>query len=157
MFFIFILCVIVATACLPLIIGLLGRKRGSAYPQSYNWLPAAAALLFLASYFIPDIHISNETDTFQQHFVGGGLYAACLFIYFQRLLRWNDSFVTGFVQLFAWVSALGVANELFEFALTKLDIVYIDTHDTAWDLVANTCGALIGYSIFLCVRLAKKS
>lgn len=149
MFKIFLACMIASTACLPLIVMLVARQTGSKLQSSYNWLPSIAALLFLVSYFIPDIHISRETDTFQQHFVGGGLYSACLFIYLQRLLRWSASLASGLAQLFAWVSALGAANELFEFAVTKLNLVYIDTHDTSWDIVANTCGAFAGYIIFL--------
>lgn len=157
MFLIFIACTIIGTACLPLIIMGISRKQTGKHLGSYSWLPLLAAALFLVSYYIPTIHISNETDTFQQHFVGGGMYTACLFIYFQKLLRWNASFLVGLAGLFAWVSALGVANELFEFALVKLNITNIDIRDTSWDLFANTCGALAGYILFLSIKkLVKK-
>jgi hypothetical protein len=117
--------------------------------QSYGWLPALAAFLFIFAFLLPNIHISSETNTFQQHFVGGGIYTACLYIYFKKLLGWKLPLLASFVVLFAWASAFGVANELLEFTLNKLNLAQIGTGDTDWDLLANTLGALTGYVVLL--------
>jgi fucose 4-O-acetylase-like acetyltransferase len=52
-------------------------------------------------------------------------------------------------------SGLGVANELFEFALTKMHIMRLTPTDAWWDLAANTTGVFsfwLLYSIFKIVR-----
>lgn len=143
------------TACLPLLV----EQSRKFLPQvtihdSYNWLPALAAILFVIAFFIPDIHISKETTTFQQHLVGGGIYCALLYLYFQKLLGWKTNWVVSVLLLFAWTSTFGVANELLEFTLTKLNIAQIGTGDTDWDLLANTLGSLLSYGAFLaCMRI----
>lgn len=145
-----ILLITLLTALLPLMV-----RQVTVYipsfkaKKSHNWLPLAAAFLFITAWFLPDIHISNETTTFQQHFVGGGAYAACLYVYAKKLFDWKLSIIPSLIILFAWVSALGVANELLEFALTKLGLAQIGTNDTDWDLLANTLGAVTGYLLLL--------
>src|SRR5438067_1066129 len=86
------------------------------------WLPLLAAVLYFSAGFLPDIHISQETNSFQEHFVGGGLYTTVLFVYFSRLIRWQPRWLVALAALFAWTAALGVLNELVEFALVKLHI-----------------------------------
>jgi hypothetical protein len=108
--------------------------------------------LFIIAFFIPDISISSETTTFQQHFVGGGLYVACLYVYVKQLLGWKLPLRASILALFAWVAAFGVANELIEFTLTKLQLAQINTVDADWDLLANTLGAFVGYGLLLLVR-----
>jgi hypothetical protein len=145
-----ILLIVIVTACIPLLIKPLGKLLPDLkMQQSYSWLPALAAVLFVTAFFIPDIHISKETTTFQQHFVGGGIYCTLLFIYFQRLLGWSTNWAVSILLLLAWTSAIGVANELLEFTLTKLFHTHIATSDTDWDLLANTLGALSSYIIIL--------
>lgn len=112
-----------------------------------SWLPMVAGILFAVAFFLPDVHISKETTTFQQHFVGGGMYSACLFAYFKQAFNWRHSWIGLLIFLFAWTSALGVANELLEFSITKLQLTGIDTTDADWDLLANTLGAFFGYAI----------
>lgn len=111
------------------------------------WLPILAGILMIVSTQLPDVHISTETDTFQQHFVGGGLYTTCLYLYAKQLFRWRLHWLLELVVLFAWVSAFGVANKLVEFALLKLGLVSIDTADAYWDLLANTLGGFVGYAL----------
>lgn len=114
-----------------------------------NWLPVLAGLLFCIAGWLPDIHISHQTTTFQEHFVGGGLYCALLFVYLKRAFGWKRSRVASFVALYAFTCALGVANELFEFVVTQLNITHIDITDTSWDLAANTLGAVVGYVLLV--------
>lgn len=112
-------------------------------------LPVVAGILFIISFFLPDIGWFSQTDSFQQHFVGGGMYAALLFFYFRQALGlrhyvlWQD-----FVLLFAWVSSLGVLSELAELTLVYLGAIHINLADTSWDLLANTLGGLLVYTIY---------
>lgn len=148
LFLLSILLLSAVTGFLPLIV-----RRGARffpaiklYPAS-AWLPYAAGLLMLVSVLLPNVHISNETSTFQQHFVGGGMYTACLYLYAKQLFRWRLHWLIDVLALFAWVSAFGVANKLIEFALLKLGLSSIDTSDAYWDLLANTLGGFVGYGL----------
>lgn len=143
MFLLFVLFVCIATAILPYILHKYTKLKNTS-----SYLPPIAAFLFFIAFFIPDIHISDETTTFQQHFVGGGLYCACLYFYLKQVMSWKFSWLVDLVLLFAFTSAIGVANELLEFTLDKLNITNIHTGDTSWDLLANTAGALTGFVIF---------
>lgn len=152
-----ILLVSLATVCLPIILRLV-NKNPSIIPitGSYNWLPAVAGLIFFIAWFIPDIGISSETTTFQQHFVGGGIYSALLYIYFKHIFGLNRKGLTDIACLFAWVSSFGVASELLEFTLTKLGLAHIPTGDTDWDLLANTAGAFLCYTAYILVQKVSK-
>jgi hypothetical protein len=99
------------------------------------------------SIFLPNVHISDQTTTFQQHFVGGGMYSACLYLYAVQLFNWRLHWLVHLTVLFAWVSALGVANKLMEFAVLELHLAHIDTADAYWDLLANTLGGFAGYML----------
>lgn len=101
----------------------------------------------VVSTYLPNVHISDQTSTFQQHFVGGGLYSALLYFYFKQLFDWKLNWLLDLLALFAWVSALGVANKLIEFALLELGLAHIYTGDAYWDLLANTLGGFLGYLI----------
>ncbi len=114
-----------------------------------------AGVLMLVSIQLPNIHISNETSTFQQHFTGGGLYSAALYIYIKQLFNWRLHGFVNLLALFAWVSALGVANKLAEFALLKLGLASIYTGDAYWDLLANTVGGFVGYATFYKIHASK--
>jgi hypothetical protein len=138
----------VATACLPLLLPYAQKLFPGLrlYPAA-AWLAVLAGTLMFASILLPDIHISHETATFQQHFVGGGLYAAALYLYCKQLLGWRLHWAADILVLFAWVSALGVANKLAEFTLLKLGLASIDTSDAYWDLLANTLGGFVGFAL----------
>jgi len=159
MFFLSIILVAVITACLPYIVRYIPRFFPETKLHKANpWLPFAAGVLIVGSTFLPNIHISNETSTFQQHFVGGGMYSACLYIYAKQLFGWRLQWLLDLIVLFAWVSAFGVANKLLEFTLVKLHLAVIDTADTDWDLLANTLGGFFGYLIlYKFSRLRKPS
>lgn len=150
MFLVITLCITLITALLPYIVWrLVPLVSHVTIRRHYDWLPIAAAVCYAVAWFIPDIHISDETRTFQQHFVGGGMYCAFLYVYLKQLLGWRLPFVASLIVLFAWVSAFGVANELVEFTLTKLQFAHIGLTDTDWDLVANTLGAFAGYILLV--------
>lgn len=140
------------TLCLPFVLPRLARRVGAKLAPAPTWLTWLAAGLLLLALVMPDIHISGETDTFQLHFVGGGLYTACLFVYFCRAFRLSLPLGYRLAALFAVVSALGVANELLEFSLTHLQIQPMDISDTSWDLVANTSGAFVGFGLLSLIK-----
>ncbi|HJP81684.1 MAG TPA: hypothetical protein VJ841_04780 [Candidatus Saccharimonadales bacterium] len=157
MFLIIVLAVCIATACLPLLANLSNSLGYTRFHSASPLLPALAGFLFLFSFYLPDVGISSETTTFQQHFVGGGVYSALLYIYLQQIIPerlrikpWPiDSF-----YLFAWVSALGVINKLLEFGLLEAGLMKLDTSDAYWDLLANTLGAFVAYYLYKLVSLA---
>ena len=157
LFFLCILLLAVAIGGWPVIVRYVARffPRMRLYPAS-TWLPILAGILMVVSTQLPIIHISGETTTFQQHFVGGGMYAACLYLYGKQLFGWRIPWLIDPLALFAWVSALGVANKLSEFALLKLGVAHIYTGDAYWDLLANTLGGFVGYLLlFKFVHVAK--
>jgi hypothetical protein len=151
MFLLSVLFVCAGTIFLPYIL-----RKFTKLKNTSSFLPVLAAFLFFIAFFIPDIHISNETSTFQQHFVGGGLYCACLYFYLKQLMGWKFSWLIDFVLLFAFASAFGVANELLEFTLDKLNITQIHTGDTDWDLLANTLGAFTGFIILYLLKFDRR-
>jgi hypothetical protein len=117
------------------------------FQPAAQWPTSLAAVLIIASVLLPDIHISTQTQTFQQHFVGGGMYTACLYFYSRQLFGWRFHWAIELILLFACVSALGVANKLIEFALAQTGVANITTSDADWDLLANTMGGFVGYSL----------
>jgi len=146
MFFLSIVLLALVTACLPYLVRYIPRLFPTVRLHDARWwLPVLAAVLMIVSTQLPDVHVSSQTTTFQQHFVGGGMYAACLYLYAKQLFNWRLHWVIDLLALFAWVSAFGVANKLAEFALLKLGLAHIYTGDAYWDLLANTVGGFVGY------------
>lgn len=149
----------IVTACLPLIV----PQLTSFFPKlklspASPWLPVLAGILMVVSTQLPNIHVSSETSTFQQHFTGGGLYGAALYLYAKQLFNWKLHWFVDLLALFAWVSALGVANKLAEFALLKLGLASISNRAAYWDLLANTLGGFVGYGLLIgLVRRTKGS
>jgi hypothetical protein len=157
MFLLTILLVATLTTLLPAFVGLLGRLFPSLrIGRGSVWLPTMAGLLILISVFLPDVRISAETTTFQQHFLGGGVYAGCLYFYFRQVFGWKFNWFVELTLLFGWVSAAGVVSELAEFALTRMDLIHIATGDTDWDLLANTLGGLLAYIAAASARVFRR-
>ena len=154
----FTLCILifaVATALIPLLVLTISKIYKIRIYTASPLLPLLAAVLFIISFYLPTITISPETNTFQQHFVGGGIYSALLYIYIAQLLgKRHVNLLLDTFLLFAWVSTLGVANKLIEFVLFQSGLMALDMSDAYWDLLANTLGALTFYYI---VFLLKKS
>lgn len=155
MFGLFILLVITATATIPLWLRLFGLRPTFNGPLTF--LPVIAAALFLVSYSLPNPIFVDQTNTFVQHFVGGGLYTACLYVYFSSVFKWRFSVPISLLLLFGWVSAFGAANELFELLLNQLAMTNINLRDTNWDILANTLGAFVGYGLLRALSAIRRS
>lgn len=87
--------------------------------------------------------------------MSGGVSATLLFVYLIKTLKL--SFVNWRITLlvlFAFVSMLGVMNELAEYFFESLDfgIFSNDSHDTWRDLVANTTGMTVAW---IAINLSK--
>ena len=113
--------------------------------SGYLW---ASALTWWAAVIMPNVPVSDQTDSTSMHFLGG-VVAALLFIYTIKVykFRFVESWQT-WVALYLFVSGLGVLNELFELFLdsTIIDLPLTET-DTWWDLLANTAGAFTAYAV----------
>jgi hypothetical protein len=119
---------------------LVERSTGKA-PAS-NFLLTIAGLLFFLSWHLPSPEIRGESTAFSTHFVGGGIFTGFVWLYLSRELGWRLNWAQDLIGLFFLVSGLGVANELFEFAVVEAGLVQLSPSDTWWDLLANTSGAL---------------
>lgn len=106
---------------------------------------ALAAFLFFISWYLPSPLIEGRYTAFTTHVVGGGMFAALLWVYIRSHYAWNIPVILDLLILFFFVSGLGVANELFELAVVQLGLARLDGSDTWWDLLANTIGAFILY------------
>jgi hypothetical protein len=145
-FYLFILFVAAVTLFLPIILRRISRRLGLKLNPAPYALLVIATVVYLVGPLLPDIHISASTDTFQEHFMGG-VYTALLYVFFSRLFGWRPRWWLNLLGLFAWTSAFGVFNELFEFAIVQLNLIQIDITDTSWDLVANTVGSLTAFAL----------
>ena len=83
-----------------------------------GWLVGAIALILL-SFFLPSPWLTDHTETFSQHFVGGGVASALIGYYLIGHFE-VPRFHRGLLVL-SLVSVLGVANEMFELAV---DVVF---------------------------------
>ncbi len=109
-------------------------------------------MTFVGSFFLPDIGISTETTTFQQHAVGGGMTVFLAYLHARQLINWRLYWWQEVLAMYATISAIGVANELLEFFITKSGLGYIDSSDVWWDLLANTSGMCIAAAVYFGVR-----
>jgi hypothetical protein len=132
----------------PLVAAVLGARRPGG---SRVWL-AAAGLAVAVSWFVPSPLFAEHTETFSQHFVGGGVASACVAEYLSRELLAKTPPLRAIVAL-ATVSILGVANEIVELGLDLVTGSRL-TGDAAWDLLANTAGAAVAFVVIGAVRLA---
>lgn len=132
-----------------------GKSRQLTYEQAMPYL-LAAAFLWMFAFFVPNIPISAETDTFSQHAMGG-VVAGVLFAFARRAYGWRFSaWWQPWLALYGFVSALGVLNELFELFTTKTGVIIIDSSDVWWDLLANTIGGVVAFAAFEIVRLSRR-
>ena len=123
------------------------RSRQLSYRQAAPYLLASTGL-WLAALFLPNLPISPDTTTFTMHFTGG-VVTSVLFLFACRAygLKFHYAW-QGWLLLFAFVSALGVLNELLEFFLDEFAIMPAPNTDTWWDLLANTLGAFSSLAIW---------
>ena len=132
---------VVLWIAVPALLGTFGR---SATRRSRSWLLAAIAAI-LISYFLPSPWLQANTETFSQHFVGGGIASAlvafALMVPFSIPKRLHRALL-----VLSVVSVLGVANELFELTV---DVLFGTgaVADASWDLFANTVGAAAAFAV----------
>lgn len=107
-----------------------------------------ACLVYGISWYLPSPLIHGQNTAFITHFVGGGVFSGLLWLYIKKQSGWKLSALEEVIYLYAFVSALGVANELFELAIVELHLVRnLNGNDTWWDLLANTLGACCCWAI----------
>lgn len=97
------------------------------------------------SWYLPSPILSDETATFSQHAVGGGLASVCVAYYLLAHVPATSFLQRGLAAL-AVTSVLGVGNELLELALDEVRGTRL-TADAAWDLLANTVGAAVAFLV----------
>lgn len=145
MFFIFI-SIIVPTVVyfgLPHIVERIGGKRAVSKD-----LLIVACFLFFISWYLPSPLIQGENTAFTTHFVGGGMFSGLLWFYIRKHLSIKLSLLQDLLAIYTLASALGVANELFELAVSQFSIVDLEPFDTWWDLLANTLGAVLVWGVY---------
>ena len=121
--------------------------------KRWKWLLFLACLLFFISWYIPSPKIDGQQTQFFTHFVGGGIFTGLLWLYIKLVKKWRAVWWVEAASLFALVSTLGVANELFEFVLFKTGHMPHGISDTSYDLVANTLGATLIFTMYLIEKL----
>ncbi len=137
------------------------RKKVS-LKKHWKWFVAAIIVQAIAgviSVVVSDRVIGN----FLYHAIGGGATATLLYIYLIETYSLQYSWRVELVLLYCFVSALGVMNELAEYAgefIIGVGAFSWDSHDTWRDLTANTTGLIIAwliYRVYLTLSSQKKS
>lgn len=122
--------------------------------SKWSFFLVTALLLPMVWQFIPHTVKELRWVNFLQHGVGGGVAVAlgCLFMiqHFKDKLEFFNSRIFQIIFIFAFVSSLGVLNEILEFAFDALRVgIYSnDRYDTWFDLVANSTGALMTFAVY---------
>lgn len=116
----------------------------------WKWFVAALGLQAISSIIsllIPDRVVGN----FIYHAVGGGMTTTLLYVYLLKTYGLTLSWRVEIVLLYCFVSALGVINELAEYAAEfaiRVGFFSWDSHDTWRDLAANTSGAVVAWLLY---------
>ena len=131
-------------AAINLYVMLKSKPRYSYLP--YGYFLIIAALIYPMARTVPEPHIFDETLTFVQHFLGGGFISVLYYLYVKYQLKLRPNYIIEPLYIYAFVSSMGVANELLEFTATKLHIYTLDSSDVWYDLLANTLGACVAYA-----------
>ncbi len=125
-------------AVLPLALEkLLGRPIGD------RALLGLACLLYAIAWYLPSPPIQGQHTAATTHFIGGGIFSGLLWLYLIRQLRWRAPLLIRLASLFAFVSTLGVLNELAELLAVQAGLADLTLADTSWDLVMNTAGVAL--------------
>jgi hypothetical protein len=122
------------------------QTRDLPYLPHALYLVAASALWLLAL-MLPNVPISQATDSTTMHFMGG-VVATVLFIYVVKVygITFMHSW-QAWIALYLFVSGLGVLNELLELFLDETRIMPMPRGDEWWDLLANTAGGLSSFAL----------
>ena len=154
---VFVVVSIVVPVALFFIAPLILRRSGASSQdirRASPWL-IGALLLFGVAWYIPSPLVDGMATSWWTHFLGGGVFTALLWQYIRRSLRLAISPWLELCVVFGLVSALGVSNELFELTVVKFGFVAMTLDDTAWDLAANSAGALIGHGVIVLLICAR--
>lgn len=119
-------------------------------PKKYRAWLLAGCLIYIISWWLPSPLIEGRDTSFTTHLLGGGVFTGTLWYYLKQSFSWRAHWLLEVFSLFALVSALGVANELFEIVLYLFHSMPHGISDTSWDLLANTLGAFLFYVGYLC-------
>ncbi len=137
---------------LPWMVGRLFHKH-----IDRNALLVIACLIYFMSWYVPSPLIEGRNTSFTTHVIGGGIFSGLLWLYIKEQINWKGSWGMELVSLFAFVSAFGVLNELFELTILQLHLVKkLNITDTSWDLLANTIGALVFWVIYKVSTIAEQ-
>ncbi len=117
--------------------------------QSGAWLLWLAGAAWFASIQLWNIPISSQTESTTIHLMGGAIVAPALCFYTWQAYGWQWPRRAGGrpAALLGFVTVFGLVNELAELVLTGLNLVKVNTSDTAWDLATNTVGALLAFTV----------
>jgi len=131
------------------------KKRVDAL-KHWQWIAAAGLFQIFAS--ILSVIFEGTVGNFLLHMIGGGVASAFMFGYLLSVLKLRVNWRVEIVLLYAFVSALGILNELAEYGAEFFGLgpFSLDAHDTWRDFVANTSGALIAWALIKVALLTKK-
>lgn len=132
-------------------------KSFGGHLHKHQALLYVAGILFFISWYLPSPLIDGVDTSFTTHFIGGGLFTGFIWLYLKRSFAWRSNIILESASLFSLVSALGAVNELAELFMVKLSIAAIQITDTNWDILANTLGAAVFFSVLLAINRLKKS
>lgn len=135
---------IVIYLLLPWLTGKLTHKH-----LQRNMLLLVACIVYFLSWYLPSPLIQGQNTSFTTHFIGGGVFSGFVWLYLKQEVKWKSTSIIELLSLFAFVSAFGVLNELFELVIVQLHLVKkLNITDTSWDLLANTIGGLAFWLIY---------
>ena len=120
---------------------LFGKKPVSRWPL------AVGGFLYFIAWYLPSFDVHGQNTGFVTHLTGG-FVCGLFWLYSKNHLKLKFSPIVDLVFLYAVVSSLGVANELFELLAHELKLTAITGFDTWWDLLANTSGTVIFWIIW---------
>ena len=126
------------------------------FGRQFVWLLGVACAAFFISWYLPSPLINGQQTQFMTHFVGGGIFSGLLWLYIKIEKKWHSTWWVESATLYALVSSLGIANELFELFLYKIGQMPMGITDTSWDLLANTMGSVTFYVIYLIIINIRK-
>src|ERR1041384_1863316 len=96
-----------------------------------------AGLTWFWAIQLPNVPVTNETETTLMHFLGGAVISPALFAYFVRTydytmpMLWWQRLVMFLAFPFGMFAGL---NEVLEFVLTKAGLITIELSDASWDI-----------------------
>lgn len=149
---------ILASFIVPIVIyfffPLILQKFSGKNPTS-RWPLLVGGFLYFIAWYLPSFEIHGKNTGFVTHLLGG-VSCGFFWIYAKEQLQLKFNSLFDLILLYAVVSSLGVANELFELVAHELKLTRITGFDTWWDLTANTSGALTFWLVWSASKYLKK-